>query len=88
MPAQLGRNQGFSHAGAFTAAILIGGGSRVWGYDWIFYLVCVFAAGMVAAAFRAWVRIIDSQEKNRRVRENARIESRSWVRGVMRHCIL
>ena len=37
---------------------------------------------------RAWVRIIDSQEKNRRVRENARIESRSWVRGVMRHCIL
>ena len=35
----------------FTAAILIGAGSRVWGYDWIFYLVCVFAAGMVAAAF-------------------------------------
>jgi len=51
MPAQLGRNQAFSHAGAFSAAILIGSGSRLWGYSWIFYLLCAFAAGMVAAVF-------------------------------------
>jgi MFS family permease len=52
MPAQLGRNQAFSHAGAFSAAILIGAGGRFWGgYNWIFYLVCAFAAGMVAAVF-------------------------------------
>jgi len=49
MPAQLGRNQAFGHAGAFSAAILIGGGSRLWGYSWIFNLLCAFAAGMVAA---------------------------------------
>jgi MFS family permease len=52
MPVQFGRNQAFSHAGAFSAAILIGAGSRFWGYDWIFYLLCAFAAGMVAAVFR------------------------------------
>jgi MFS family permease len=51
MPKQLGRNQGFSHAGAFTGSILIGAGSHVWGYDWIFYLVCIFAVGMVASVF-------------------------------------
>lgn len=51
MPARLSRNQAFNHAGAFTAAILVGGGGRVWGYDWIFYLVCIFAAGTVATAF-------------------------------------
>lgn len=51
MPSQLGRNQAFSHAGAFSAAILIGAGSHFWGYSWIFYLLCAFAAGMVAAVF-------------------------------------
>jgi MFS family permease len=51
MPVQLSRNQAFSHAGAFSAAILIGAGGRFWGYDWIFYLLCAFAAGMVAAVF-------------------------------------
>jgi MFS family permease len=51
MPAQLSRNQAFSHAGAFSAAILIGAGGRWWGYSWIFYLLCAFAAGMVAAVF-------------------------------------
>jgi MFS family permease len=51
MPAQLGRNQAFSHAGAFSAAILIGAGGRWWGYSWIFYLLCAFAVGMVVAVF-------------------------------------
>ncbi len=49
MPAQLARNQAFSHAGAFSAAVLIAAGGRSWGYSWIFYLVCAFAIGMVAA---------------------------------------
>jgi MFS family permease len=51
MPAQLARNQAFSHAGGFSAAILIGAGGRSWGYSWIFYLVCAFAGGMAAAVF-------------------------------------
>jgi Major Facilitator Superfamily len=51
LPAQLSRNQGFNHAGGFSAAILIGADAHVWGYDWIFFLVCAFAAGTVAAAF-------------------------------------
>jgi Na+/H+ antiporter NhaD/arsenite permease-like protein/predicted MFS family arabinose efflux permease len=51
MPFQLARNQAFSHAGAFSAAILIGAGSRIWGYQWIFSLICIFAVGMVAAVF-------------------------------------
>ena len=53
LPKQLGRNQGCSHAGAFTSAILIGAGRRVWGYDWIFYLVCIFAVGTVASVIIA-----------------------------------
>jgi MFS family permease len=61
MPAQLGRNQAFSHAGAFSAAILISAGSRLWGYSWIFYLLCAFAAGMVAAVFSIHEGDIDHQ---------------------------
>jgi MFS family permease len=61
MPAQLSRNQAFSHAGAFSAAILIGAGGRLWGYDWIFYLLCIFAAGMVAAVFSIRAGDIDHQ---------------------------
>ena len=59
MAVQFGRNQAFSHAGAFSAAILIGAGSQFWGYDWIFYLLCAFAAGMVAAVFRIRAGDID-----------------------------
>jgi MFS family permease len=61
MPAQLSRNQAFSHAGAFSAAILIGAGGRFWGYDWIFYLLCAFAAGMMAAVFSIRADDIDHQ---------------------------
>ena len=59
MPEQLSRNQAFSHAGAFSAAILIGAGGHVWGYNWIFYLLCAFAAGMVGAVFSIRARDID-----------------------------
>jgi MFS family permease len=59
MPVQFGRNQAFSHAGAFSAAILIGAGSWFWSYDWIFYLLCAFAAGMVVAVFRIRAGDID-----------------------------
>jgi MFS family permease len=59
MPVQFSRNQAFSHAGAFSAAILIGAGSRFWGYDWILYLLCAFAAGMVATVFRIGAGDID-----------------------------
>jgi MFS family permease len=51
MPAQLARNQAFSHAGAFSAAILIGAGSRSWGSGWISFLLSAYVAGMVAAVF-------------------------------------
>jgi len=59
MPARLARNQAFSHAGAFSAAILIGAGGRFWGCNRIFYLLCAFAAGMVAAVFNICAAGID-----------------------------
>lgn len=43
MPARISRNEGFNHAGNFTAAILAGGLGQYVGVKWLFYLVCAFA---------------------------------------------
>jgi predicted MFS family arabinose efflux permease len=45
---RISRNESFNHAGNFTAAILAGGLGQYLGYDWIFYLVCVFAVASAA----------------------------------------
>ena len=43
LPARISRNEGFNHAGNFTAAILAGGLGQYAGVIWLFYLICVFA---------------------------------------------
>lgn len=45
---RVSRNEGFNHAGNFTAAVLAGGLGQYLGYDWIFYLVCVSAVASAA----------------------------------------
>jgi predicted MFS family arabinose efflux permease len=44
LPGRISRNEGFNHAGNFTAAILAGTLGQYAGMAWLFYLVCVFAA--------------------------------------------
>jgi MFS family permease len=56
-PARVSRNEGFNHAGNFTAALLAGTVGQRLGYRWIFYLVCLFA---IASA--CIVSVIDSRE--------------------------
>lgn len=46
---QTSRNQTFNHAGNFVSAILAGTLGQYLGYNWIFYLVCVFAVGSAGA---------------------------------------
>lgn len=43
LDARISRNESFNHGGNFLAAVLAGGLGQYLGYDWIFYLVCVFA---------------------------------------------
>jgi predicted MFS family arabinose efflux permease len=48
-PARVSRNEGFNHAGNFSAAVLAGVIGQRFGYQWIFFLVCSYALGS------AWV---------------------------------
>jgi MFS family permease len=57
MDARISRNESFNHAGNFVAAALAGTLGQWLGYDWIFYLVCAFAAGSAAV-----VNLINSGE--------------------------
>lgn len=57
LDSRISRNEGFNHAGNFTAALLAGTLGQYLGYDWIFYLVCAFAAASAAV-----VSLIRSQE--------------------------
>jgi predicted MFS family arabinose efflux permease len=57
MDHRISRNEGFNHAGNFTAACLAGGLGQFIGYRWIFYLVCIFAVLSAVAA-----RLIDGRE--------------------------
>jgi len=54
---RISRNEGFNHAGNLIAAVLAGSIGQMFGYAWIFYLVCGFA---IASAFAAWM--IDPKE--------------------------
>lgn len=47
--ARISRNEGFNHAGNFTAATLAGTLGQSLGYSYLFYLVCAFAALSAAA---------------------------------------
>lgn len=48
-PARISRNEGFNHAGNFTAALLAGTVGQWLGYHWLFYFVCIFAVASAAA---------------------------------------
>jgi predicted MFS family arabinose efflux permease len=48
-PARVSRNESFNHGGNFAAAILAGTIGQRFGYQWIFYLVCLFALASAAA---------------------------------------
>jgi predicted MFS family arabinose efflux permease len=52
LPARISRNEGFNHAGNFTAAALAGMLGQYAGYRWMFWLVCLFAAASAAAVAR------------------------------------
>jgi predicted MFS family arabinose efflux permease len=45
---RVSRNESFNHGGNFVAAGLAGGLGQYLGYQWIFYLVCVFAIASAA----------------------------------------
>lgn len=61
MPARISRNEGFNHAGNFVAAGLAGLLGHFIGYDWIFYLVCGFAAASALAVLLINPREIDHE---------------------------
>jgi MFS family permease len=48
LDARISRNQVFNHGGNFVAAALAGSFGHYLGYDWIFYLVCIFAVASAA----------------------------------------
>jgi predicted MFS family arabinose efflux permease len=48
LDARVSRNESFNHGGNFLAAILAGSLGQYLGYDWIFFLVCVFAVASAA----------------------------------------
>ena len=43
LDARISRNESFNHGGNFIAAGLVGVLGMYFGYDWIFYLICIFA---------------------------------------------
>jgi predicted MFS family arabinose efflux permease len=46
---RISRNESFNHGGNFVAAGMVGVLGQELGYQWIFYLVCLFAIGSAAA---------------------------------------
>ena len=57
LDARISRNEGFNHGGNFVAAALAGTLGQRLGYNWIFYLVCAFAAASAVV-----VNLINSKE--------------------------
>ena len=60
-PARVSRNEGFNHAGNFSAALLAGMVGQWLGYHWIFYLVCIFALGSAVVVCLIKPREIDHE---------------------------
>jgi MFS family permease len=61
LPARISRNEGFNHGGNFVAASLAGGLGQYVGFQWIFYLVCLFAMGSAAVCLLIDPREIDHE---------------------------
>ena len=59
LPARISRNEGFNHAGNFTAAILAGALGQYVGVIWLFYLICGFAVASAVVVLLIKSREID-----------------------------
>jgi MFS family permease len=81
-PARVSRNESFNHGGNFAAAILAGTVGQRFGYQWIFYLVC-----LLALASAAVVALIRPQEINHAIArggddKDPRIETTQRSRAI------
>ncbi|CAE6909206.1 putative MFS-type transporter [Paraburkholderia domus] len=61
LPARISRNEGFNHAGNFTAAVLAGTLGQYVGIIWLFYLVCGFAVASSLVVLLIKPRDIDHE---------------------------
>jgi MFS family permease len=59
LPARISRNESFNHGGNFVAAGLAGSLGQYVGFQWIFYLVCLFAVASAAVCLLIDKRDID-----------------------------
>jgi predicted MFS family arabinose efflux permease len=59
LPSRISRNEGFNHGGNFVAASLAGGLGQYVGFNWIFFLVCIFAVASAAVCLIIEPRDID-----------------------------
>jgi MFS family permease len=61
LPARVSRNEGFNHAGNFTAAILAGVLGQYVGVIWLFYLICGFAVASAVVVLLIKPKEIDHE---------------------------
>lgn len=61
LPARVSRNEGFNHAGNFTAAVLAGALGQYVGTIWLFYLLCGFALASAVIVLLIKPREIDHE---------------------------
>jgi MFS family permease len=61
LPARISRNESFNHGGNFVAAGLAGSLGQYVGFQWIFYLVCLFAVASAAVCLLIDKRDIDDE---------------------------
>lgn len=62
LPARISRNESFNHGGNFIAAALVGTLGQRLGYQWIFYLICLFALASAAAVALIRPQEIDHEQ--------------------------
>jgi predicted MFS family arabinose efflux permease len=83
LDARISRNEGFNHGGNFVAASLVGSIGQYAGYQWIFYLVCVFA--IASAAVVRLINPADIDHELARGGEDAKEKGRPISIGELLH---
>jgi predicted MFS family arabinose efflux permease len=78
LPARISRNEGFNHGGNFVAASLAGGLGQYVGFNWIFYLVCIFAVASAAVC-----RLIDRRDIDDDLARGGEAESADGSRAAL-----
>jgi MFS family permease len=76
LPARVSRNEGFNHAGNFTAAVLAGALGQYVGIIWLFYLICGFAVASAVV-----VLLIKPSEIDHELARGAQTASESGERS-------